>query len=98
MLKEFIAEKEPEEKQKKVSKFPVIFAILYVLFSVITIVIPTNLSKAFERDIKMIKPYSDEETVMLLESDWTRMKSKADYDKIYETINHIKEENNLPKQ
>ena len=59
---------------------------------------PIFLNSSFDSDIKMIKPYTDNKTVMMLESDWTRMKSKDDYDKIYETINRIKKENDLPKK
>lgn len=95
-LKE-IEEKDMPQGEKLSSRILAAFGILYCLFIILTAMIPAQISKTFDRDIKMIKPYTDNQTIWMLESDWTRMKSKTDYDKIYETINHIKEENNLPK-
>ena len=79
-------------------KLLLITFILCLLIVVFTVIIPLDLLDSFEYNIKMIKPYTDTKTVMMLESDWTRMKSKDDYDKIYDTINKIKDENNLPKK
>lgn len=85
------------EKKHKHKILPTILGIFIFIFTYITEIIPISLLNDFNRDIKMIKPYTDNKTVLLLESDWTRMKSKDDYDKIYETIDKIKEEHNLPK-
>ena len=96
-LKE-IEEKDMPQGGKLSSRILAAFGILYCLFIILTAMIPAQISKTFDRDIKMIKPYTDNQTIWMLESDWTRMKSKTDYDKIYETINQIKEENNLPQK
>lgn len=87
-----------DKKVNRSGKLLMITVIIYILFVVLTMIIPMNLLNSFEYNIKMIKPYTDNKTVMMLESDWTRMRSKNDYDKIYDTINQIKEENNLPKK
>lgn len=47
------------------------------------------------QDMTMITPYTDDQTLSLLRSDWTRMESKEDYQMIYQTINEIKGENGL---
>lgn len=72
-----------------------IFAIVYLLFVVFSIIIPLNLVNAFNRDIQMIKPYTDSHTIMMLESEWTRMGNKDDFNNIYSQIITIKQENNL---
>ena len=87
-----------EKKVNRSGKLLMITVIIYILVVVLTTIIPMNLLNSFEYNIKMIKPYTDNKTVMMLESDWTRMRSKNDYDKIYDTINQIKEANGLPKK
>lgn len=76
------------------------FFIYILLFTIILIfyIVPFVKLDAFNRDIQMIKPYTDSKTIMMLESDWTRMRSKDDYDKIYETINKIKDENDISRK
>lgn len=86
------------QKEKQQSISPIIITITYLVCIFMTEIVPISKLDSFNRDLKMIKPYTDSKTVLMLESDWTRMKSKDDYDKIYETINKIKDENNLPKK
>jgi hypothetical protein len=86
------------KKKSKPKRFPFILILVVFFVTYIIEIIPVSLLNDFNRDIKMIKPYTDNKTVLLLESDWTRMKSKDDYDKIYETIDKIKEEHNLPNK
>lgn len=97
--KEFLNGDTTNRKKKgKTGIVPTIILFIYLIVFVIIEIIPTFILNDFNRDIIMIKPYTDNKTVMMLESDWTRMKSKDDYDKIYDTINRIKDENNLPKK
>ncbi len=56
---------------------------------------PTIVKESFDRRITQITPYTENEKIALLKSDWVSMKSKSDYDKIVEEINSILEENNL---
>ena len=86
------------KKEKRIDIGPLIVLIVFVFMLYMNVYKPTLLNSSFDLDIKMIKPYTDNKTVMVLESDWTRMKSKDDYNKIYDTINTIKDENNLPKK
>lgn len=76
------------------SVFAVIIA-LYVVYITISIVIPVFLFDQFNRDLTMIKPYTDSRTIMLIESDWTRMKTADDYNAIYSNINKVKLDNSL---
>lgn len=76
-----------------------LLVVIILLYSFIYLIMirPLMILNDFNRDIKMIKPYTDSKTITMLESDWTRMQSKDDYDSIYETINRIKDDNNLPE-
>ena len=86
------------KKETRIDIGRLIVLIVFVFMLYMNVYKPVFLNSSFDLDIKMIKPYTDNKTVMMLESDWTRMKSKDDYDKIYVTINKIKDENNLPKK
>ena len=107
-LKEENPEKEIQMLSKKIailrrkikkSSFKLIaMTLLLSVHLSITIITPAIINMKFKNDLTVIKPYTDNKTFMMLESDWTRMKSKDDYDKIYDTINRIKDENNLPKK
>ena len=68
-----------------------------IAFSMIaaTLLIPNAKWSRFMQDMTMITPYTDDQTLSLLRSDWTRMESKEDYQMIYQTINEIKGENGL---
>lgn len=86
------------QKKYKVESITLcVILVLYTVFVFWTFITPISKLSEFERNITMIKPYTNDKTVIMLESDWVRMRSKDDYDKIYETINKIKEENDLPK-
>lgn len=107
-LKEENPEKEIQMLSKKIailrrkikkSSFKLIaMTLLLSVHLSITIITPAIINMKFKNDLTVIKPYTDNKTFMMLESDWIRMKSKDDYDKIYDTINRIKDENNLPKK
>lgn len=73
--------------------FLLILMYLYCSFSIIA---PMSLSDKFSQDIVKIAPYIEECDMKKLQSDWVCMRSKADYDKIYETINGVKKTHNLP--
>ncbi len=72
----------------------VLLIVMYILISFY--ITPMNLTNKFSQDIVKITPYIEEYDIKKLESDWVCMRSKADYDKIYEVINEVKESNNLP--
>ena len=57
---------------------------------------PANLRNKFEQDITMIHPYVEERLVYQLQSDWVCMRSKNDYDRIYECIDNVKKDFSLP--
>ena len=72
--------------------------LFFIIYLITCILIPAVLNKSFHSDIIMIKPYTDAQSIMILESNWARMKSKSDYDIIYQAINEVKEKNNIPKR
>jgi hypothetical protein len=75
----------------------VIVAILTYLFLTFFVTKPMNLYNKFEQDMIKIAPYIEAEQVTQLRSDWVCMRSQADYDEIYDVINQVIEDNNLPK-
>ncbi|MCR5622062.1 MAG: hypothetical protein K6G18_09425 [Treponema sp.] len=56
---------------------------------------PVALREQFDLKLKRIAPYTTEETIQKLESDWTIMKTNEDYSAIDSVISEIEEENNL---
>ena len=79
------------------SAISVILVIALTYFLVIFfITTPISLSNKFEQDITKIAPYVEESEIIQLKSDWLCMRSKSDYDDIYERINIVKEEHELP--
>lgn len=65
----------------------------YVLF--ISVILPDALKTSFTQHINIIAPYTTEQTIVQLKSDWARMDSKEDYEKISNVIGLIMDENNL---
>ena len=58
---------------------------------------PHEIWTEFERDVTMIYPYTNEDEIHRLRSDWVCMRSKNDYVEIYKIIDDIKQVNSLPK-
>lgn len=84
---------------KKYGKYGIIMIILVVFLYVFTsffVSIPMSLSNSFDKDIVQIAPYIEENEIVQLKSDWVSMRSKADYEEIYNRINAVKEEHELP--
>jgi len=87
------------QKGKKVGKSAIqlvimtVFLYLLIIFFVTT---PMELSNKFEQDIIKVTPYVEEKDIEQLKSDWVCMRSKSDYDVLYEYIDKIKTENKLP--
>lgn len=87
------------QKGKKVGKRAIqlvtmtVFLYLFIIFFVTT---PMELSNKFEQDIIKVTPYVEEKDIQKLKSDWVCMRSKSDYDVLYEYIDKIKTENKLP--
>jgi len=65
----------------------------YVLF--ISMLMPNVLRISFAWHIDMIAPYTTEQTILQLKSDWARMESKEDFDLINNSIKQIVDENRL---
>lgn len=80
-----------------VYSFTVLALIACLLCLSITIFVPNRLWHKFERDVSMIAPYVEQEQIIKMRSDWTCIQSKSDYERIYEFILQVKEENSLPK-
>lgn len=85
------------KKGNRLNIFFILVIILYFSFLIIGLVKPAELSQSFERDITMIHPYVDDADIIQLESDWVRMKTKSDYEEIYEFIDNVKVEYMLEK-
>lgn len=84
------------KRLKLMSILLVAMTIIWAFFIVIVSLIPNNIWNRFNRDITMITPYTNQETIDLLKSNWVRMKGQDDYNLIYDVIRSIKTENDLP--
>lgn len=63
------------------------------LFQVI--IFPLFLNDTFDRYIVIVAPYTDDDTIKKLKSDWMLMETKEDYEAIDASITEILEEHNL---
>lgn len=91
--------KENIRDAKKVGVAAIFLAILILclyLFATVFVLRPVTIREEFNRDIIMIYPYTDESTIYKLKSDWVCMRSKEDYNQIYDCINQIKSTYSLP--
>jgi hypothetical protein len=69
---------------------------IYALGAFSTILLyPIILYDSFVANIQVIHPYISETEYVQIQSDWRRMKTKEDFDKINEYITQIKDENDL---
>lgn len=94
-----VKEKELKKKEKELKHASIWLILISVLFFVVVffyVVFPIHLKDNFDVSVKQISPFIEEQDRLKLESDWISMKSQADYEKISDYINSIKEENNLP--
>ena len=73
-----------------------VLLLLMAFFFVLHSFLPHSLWCTFQKDITLIAPYADNSTILTLQSDWIRMRTKDNYDQIYLTIEKIKKENTLP--
>lgn len=86
-------------KGKKFGKYGIIMIVLVVflyVFASYFVTMPMSLANRFDKDIVQVAPYVEECEIIKLKSDWVSMRSKADYEEIYDKINAIKEEYKLP--
>lgn len=86
-------------EKKELRKYAIIILSLIVFVNVFVsffIFSPMMLSSQFDQDIIKITPYVEECEVNQLKSDWACMRSKENYDDIYDRINEIKEKHALP--
>ena len=84
---------------KKIRKLLIgacIFCSIYLGFIITFDVIPHVLWTDYQMDLIKIAPYIEQQELDEIKSDWVCMQSKEDYDDIYNRINKIKEEHDLP--
>lgn len=87
------------KKGKKLGKSAILTIVLIVftyVFITFFITTPMSLSNQFDKDIIKIAPYVEESEITQLKSEWVCMESKSDYDEIYDKVNMVKEEHDLP--
>ena len=73
-----------------------VFFIIALFFS-LAMFKPQSLRLTFETNVEIISPYTDEDTIKKLKSDWAQMKTKEDYLAIDKAISEIIDSNNLRK-
>ena len=83
-------------KLKKITVGMIVLVVLAFFIFILICFLPNSLWNTFENDLTMIAPYSDSKTILTLQSDWVQMRTKEDYQAIYNTINEIKKSNSLP--
>ena len=72
-----------------------VFAIYFTDIFAFTM-LPNAMWREYQRDIIKIAPYVENKELEIIKSNWTCMQTKEDYDNIYEYINKVKKENQLP--
>lgn len=90
---------EKKEKRRPSTKATKVLAIILLLWGIYFFVwnatcvyYPVKLWHDYQIDITQISPYITEQKEKMLNSQWVSMKSKADYDVIYQVINQTKED------
>lgn len=90
-------EKVDENLAKNLKKAKISAAVALFLWAMLFFVttIPYSLYKRFERDLIVIRPYTEQSVVEKMSSDWILMKNKDDYQRIYDKIDSLKKEYKL---
>lgn len=88
---------EYEEFKHKLNKSLNTLSLLSIIITIILgfDMFAFSLKIEFDLDIASIKPYISNEKFDTLISEWTQMKTKEDYNKIYSTIKQVQKENKL---
>lgn len=73
-----------------------IFFSIYFTHILCSYLVPNAVYRDFQRDLTQISPYIEQQELDIIRSDWVCMQTKEDYDAIYERINQVKEEHDLP--
>lgn len=84
------------KKGRRTSIVWIVLLALYFGHIFVFYFMPHSLWTEYQRDLMRIAPYMEEQDMDQLKSDWACMQTKADYDEIYERIDKIKEEHDLP--
>lgn len=86
-----------ENLAKNLKKGKILVAVALLLWAVLFVVttIPYSLYKRFERDLIVIRPYTERNVVEKMHSDWILMKNKDDFQCIYVKIDSLKKEYKL---
>lgn len=88
---------EYEEIRYKLNKSLNALSFLSIIITIILVfnMISFKLKIEFDLDMASIKPYIANQEFEFLISDWTQMKTKEEYNSIYNTIKKIQKENEL---
>lgn len=91
--------KNKTKKLKKTYTLLLVYAILIIAFETFylatSIVVPSMMNDSFNRSIEIITPYTSQDKIAHLKSDWRRMKNIDDYNNIDLTITQIRDQNSL---
>lgn len=89
--------KDDENLAKNLKKAKILAAVALFLWMILFVIttIPYSLYKRFERDLIVIRPYTEKSVVEKMSSDWVLMKNKDDFRCIYDKIDSLKKEYKL---
>ena len=87
--------KQGKKLNRLIITFIILFAIYFTEVFAFTI-IPNAIWRDYQRDLIKIAPYVDDEKLETIQSNWVCMQTKEDYDNIYECINKVKKDYQLP--
>ena len=87
-------------KDSKKFRFEILICFIWVIFHILYIIIyvvaPNIIWSEYKRDMIKIAPYVDSHEMLVIESKWVCMKTKDDYVELFDFIDGIKNEHNLP--
>ena len=84
------------KKGRKIAVAGIAFFVFYFCYILVFDFLPHKVWNYYQRDLLKIAPYIEQQELDEIKSDWVCMQSKEDYDRIYERINEIKTEYDLP--
>jgi len=87
------------KKSKNIKTMTIILIVVYSFYFSLIIgfdIIPHRVWTEYQKDLIIIAPYIEQQELDVIKSDWVCMRTKEDYEAIYERINQVKEEHNLP--
>lgn len=101
-LKAIIDKMKNGENQKKnrthpvlIDVFNLLLCLVFLIYTVLFIIVPTQLWNRYELSVTQITPYVGEKEIAMVRSKWVSMKTKDDYNDIVLFIDGVKKENHL---